>query len=410
VSLSVPADAQLREIDATKLPQDKPVQEAYSRVQSVESMARFWSPTWAYDTPKEKVASLLSSALRDLQAAEASAPQNEELLLLTGLVAHFAYNVDVDNSYELAVQSLEKAGKLAPTDYRAQWFLAAHRCQSNELQLGMEEMLLVEHQNPWQKLPLDFWHDYINCSTTSDMPAHTLRAVDHAVQLGETPSSYSSAVDIAHNRYKSTDADTTYSAKDAWYATKGETDVQFQSELCGIGFSAHADWHMDIKDVANGTCASVMEAGPYPSKTGQATPELLVLSRPPKPQEQLGDFAELFVKQYPSAHPIPAPTCPSDKCLAFEIVTNTMYQAEGGAHLLVVAFADQAPEYPGLLFEKPLAVPENKSGEMKYYRPDQRLHRLPGVIYTVVLLDSNESIFEKAAADFRFLLESIRLD
>jgi len=110
---------------------------------------------------------------------------------------------------------------------------------------------------------------------------------------------------------------------------------------------------MDIRDVTKGTCTSVIETGPYPSKTGQSTPSILLLSRPPKPQEQLGDFVQLFLKDRQSAHPITAPSCPSDKCLAFEIVTNAMYQSEGGGHLLVVAFADQAPEFPGLLFESP---------------------------------------------------------
>jgi hypothetical protein len=217
--LSADLCAQLRQINPAKLPQDERVQTAYSNVRPIESMAHNWSPTWAYDTPKTQVASLLTSSLRDLRSAETAAPQNEELLLFTGIVAHLAYNVDVEDTYEVAVQSFEKANKLAPADYRPEWFLASHRCQSNELKAGMEEMLAIETRNPWQQLPVGFWDDYINCSTMSLMPAHTLRAVDHAVHLGEDPSSYGSAVGIAQKRYKSTDANTTYDAHDAYTLT-----------------------------------------------------------------------------------------------------------------------------------------------------------------------------------------------
>jgi hypothetical protein len=412
-SLGADVCAQLRQIDPAKFPEDQRVQTVFSKVRPIEYMAHSWSSTWSYDTPKTQVASLLRSSLHDLRSAEASAPQNEELLLLTGIVAHLAYNVDVENTYEVAVQSFEKAHELAPADYRPEWFLASHRCQSNELKTGMEQMLAIEGQKLWRALPVDFWDDYINCSTISLMPAHTLRAIDHAVHLGESPTSYSLAVQMANNRFKSTDADTVYSAHDAWQTTKRDGDVQFASDVCGIGFSAHGDWHLDIRDVAKGTCLLMIETGPYPSKSGQATPTIMILSRPAKPEEQLDDFVHsLTTLKYPSARSFTAPSCPSDRCTAFEIVTDALYPSEGGAHLLVVGFAARAPDFPGLLFERPTAPSEPKPEKKTsyYYRPDDRLHRMPGVLYTVVLLDSNASIFEKAVEDFQYVLKSIQLD
>ena len=373
-------------------------------------MARSWSPNWPYSVPKTEVASLLSLSLSELRSAQANAPQNEELLLLTGIVAHLAYNVDVDETYDIAVKSFEQASKLAPGDYRAEWFLASHRCQSNEIETGMEQLLSLERQLPWQQLPAAFWDDYINCSTIALMPAHTLRAIDHAVNLGENSSAYSSTIDIARSRYKSTDVGTTYPARDAWQAIQEGKEVQFASQLCGIGFSAHGDWHMDIRDVANGVCLSLIETGPYPSKSGQATPTILVLSRSPKPQEGLDEFVQSFLKKFLSARPITAPSCPIDKCVAFEVVTDSMYESEGGGHFLIVGFAEQPPDFPGLIFEKPEAPPKAKSAETVAYSAIEKLHRLPGLRYTVVELDSNVSIFEKAAQDFQCVLKSIQLD
>ena len=377
----------------------------------IEALARDWTPSWSHDTPKEQVVSLLRSSLRDLSSAQVAAPQNDELFLLTGLVAHLAYNVGIEDAYKTAVESLEKAHRLAPADYRADWFLGVHRCQSNDIKGGMEQLLGVEGQVPWPRLPVDFWDNYVNCSTLSSMPAHTLRAVDRAVSLGASPSNYSTLVDIAHKQYKSTDSGTTYAAHDAWQAIQKEQNVRFTSQICGMGFSSHNNWHMDIRDVAKGICTAMIETGPYPSKSGQGTPTLLVLSRTAKPTEGLEDFVQSFLKKYPSARPVASPSCPSDKCLAFEIVTNTLYQSEGGGHFLVVAFAGDPPDYPGLLFEKPDEPPKSKSGDkITYSHPIERLHRLPGVLYTVVELDSNDSIFEKASADFQYLLKSIQLN
>jgi hypothetical protein len=260
-------------------------------------------------------------------------------------------------------------------------------------------------------LPVDFWDDYINCSTMSLMPAHTLRAIDHAVHLSEDSSHYQSATEMARNRYKATDADSTYSARDAWQATQREGDVLFASQLCGVGFSAHNDWHLTIGDVAKGVCTSTIETAPYPSRSGKATPTILILSRTAKPEQSLDDFALSFMKKYSSVRPFTAPSCPSDKCVAYEVLTDAMYQSEGGAHLLVVGFSEEPPDFPGLLFEQPDAPPKAESGgKVTYFHPIQRLHRLPGTLYTIVVLDSNASIFEKAAQDFQYVLKSIQLD
>jgi hypothetical protein len=405
------AYAQLAQIRQAKLPQDEPVKTAYSKVLPVESMAHDWNPKWAHDTPKEQVVAILTSSLLDLRSAETREPENAELFLLTGLVAHLAYNVDVEEAYQTAVDSLEQAHKLAPGDYRAGWFLGMHRCQSDDVKGGMEQLLGVENQVPWQQLPIEFWNDYMTCSTVSLMPAHTLRAVDYAMQLGASPAAYYSLVDIAHKRYKSTDAETTYPAHNAWRADEGEHDIRFTSQLCGVAFSTHRDWHMDIRDVTKGTCLAIIETGPYPSKTGQSVPTLLLLTRPPKFQETLNDFVQSFLKKYPTARQVAPTSCPSDKCVAYEIISNVMYQPEGGGHLLLLGFAGQPTDFPGLFFEKPEAPPKGKSGDkLTYYVANERLNRLPGVLYTIVELDSNDSIYPKAATDFQYLLKSIQLD
>jgi hypothetical protein len=403
--------AQLSQIDPAKLPQDQSVQKAYATAQVLEPMVRSWNPNWTYETPKTQVVAQLASSLRELQFAQDPTRPNEELLLLTGLVAHFGYNLDVEKSYEVAVRSFEEAARIAPSDFRAEWFLGMHRCQSNDTEAGMQELLALEAREPWQQLPVGFWDDYIFCSAVAVMPAHTLRAVDHAVHLGEQASSYTSMVDIAHSRYQPTGAKAKYSAQEVWRTNETGDEVEFTSDLCGIGFSARSDWHMRVQDVSEGTCMETIETGPYPSRSGTSTPTILIITRVGKPGETLDNFVHSALQAYPSAQATATSSCPAPKCAAFEIVTNSMYQSEGGGHLLAAGFAGESPEYPGLLFERPNGPPKNRtSGAAVYYRPDKRLQRLAGTLYTLLLLDSNEAIFQKAKADFEYLLKSIELD
>jgi len=140
------------------------------------------------------------------------------------------------------------------------------------------------------------------------------------------------------------------------------------------------------------------------------SPTLLVLTRPAKPEETPENFIGTFLKRYPSASPATA-YCQATGCLAFDIVAPTVCSAEGGGHFLAVALAEQPPEFAGLGFERPQEPPRGKSGsQVTYYHLNERFHRLPGVLYTLVELDSNESIFSRAAADFEYLFKSIQLD
>lgn len=85
-------------------------------------MTKEWHDVWRFPTPKEKVALLLEKSLNELRRAAVAEGSNAELWLLSGLVAHYAYNVDVEGSYELAMKSFDVAKKLAPDDYRSSWF------------------------------------------------------------------------------------------------------------------------------------------------------------------------------------------------------------------------------------------------------------------------------------------------
>src|SRR5665213_1738825 len=159
--VTLPGSPQLAQIDATKLPQTADVQSAYRSTLAVERYAQSWSNQWSYSVPKADVAKTLTASLETLLKANESAEDNHELQLATGLVAHFAYNLDVEAAYKPAVEFLSKASQGDPTDIRGGWFLGIHECQALHVISGMTRLLAVEASA--KSLPSDFWSDYIAC-------------------------------------------------------------------------------------------------------------------------------------------------------------------------------------------------------------------------------------------------------
>jgi len=176
----VSAYAQIRQIDPVKLPQDPAVQQTYTDLLPIDQFARAYEQSWRFPVPKLEVASRLQRGLDTLVAAQKKNPGNAELQIFAGLVAHLAYNVDIESAYDPAMKLLEP---LAGRDFRAAWFFAMQRCQSNDTVGGMQLLLKVEASS--EKLPRDFWQDYANCSSVTNMPVHTVRAYDNARLLGD---------------------------------------------------------------------------------------------------------------------------------------------------------------------------------------------------------------------------------
>lgn len=127
---AAPARADLAAIHQDKLPQSPSVLSAFYDAQQLEPYTDHWSPTWNYPISKNNAASRLALDLAVLRAAVKKHPHNEELLLLTALVAHYAYNVDVPGTFKVLRKSLIEAAKLQPDDVRPNWFRADFICQT----------------------------------------------------------------------------------------------------------------------------------------------------------------------------------------------------------------------------------------------------------------------------------------
>src|ERR1700730_5484099 len=118
--------SQIRQIDPSKLPQNTAVQHAYSDLLPIDQFARTSETTWRFPVPREQVTSRFLAAFHTLEAAQQQSPDNKELQLLTGLVAHLAYNLGIEEAYDPALNLLQPQAK---EDFRAAWFRGIHECQ-----------------------------------------------------------------------------------------------------------------------------------------------------------------------------------------------------------------------------------------------------------------------------------------
>jgi hypothetical protein len=406
------ASADVAAIHADRLPQETSVLAALDDVKQLEPYCQAWTIKWQYPIAKDDVATRLGKDLGFLAIALKSHPDNSELLLLTGLVARYAYNLDVDGSYDITLKVLDEAQKLAPADIRAPWFRATLLCQTMKQKAGADEFLSIEASHAWEQLSAAFWDDYIACASVTSMPAHILRAADHLEKL-HAPELYlrTFLTGTAHKRFDAFDPKKEYEPKEMWkVANAGETP-DFTSTTCGVRLRAHGNWEVSqIGQAKGGGCIAYFSTGPYKGTIRNLQPSVLLLVKQPEMNETLQDFAAKFSKKG-VFEPFRPSHCPASSCIAMKGVQPGMYQKDGDGHGRIVVFERDEPVFPGLIFESPLEIPKSEGGEeVMYYRPNQIQQRIPGKLYYLVLLDTAASIEEPAMKDFDFFLENLTVE
>jgi hypothetical protein len=403
------AISQIRQINSSKLPQDSAVQHTYTDLQSIEQYARTNDGTWHSPIPRADVASRLSVALTALQVAQQQAPGNKELQLYTGLIAHLAYNLGIEQGANPAVNLLQP---LAAEDFRAAWFLGIHQCQSLDSVGGMRQLLRVETTST--SLPSTFWQDYAVCAGITKMPVHAVRAYDNAHKTPDGLPIDERLEQIARDRIKPSNNTSSYSPRQSWYGEKTDLGIRSTSNVCGESFLTRPTFHIKLGDVRNGMCIVTMDTDLYPSRYGPSSASLMLLTQAAKPGESLDAFAQRVLKdqRYANNAPLTGIQCPVATCLSFEVVTDKLYKPEGGLHLLAVFFQSEQPAYPGLRFEspQPLHNAPNIPGEASYFRPLEIIQRFNGTLYTIVTLDANHDNYPRSRSDFDELLKSLVID
>jgi hypothetical protein len=407
--------ADIAAIHADALPQETAVLAALDDVRQLEPYSRFFSAQWDFPVTKDDVTARLGKDLGFLRVASNEHAGNAELLLLTGLVARYAYNVDVERSFETAMDAFERAEKIAPSDVRAPWFRSTLQCQTKDSQTGAEGFLAIEKAHDWQQLPGAFWDDYLECATVTNMPAHALRASDHLKELHAPESHRRDALAaMAANRFDQVDLSKQYDPRAVWTSEKIGDDAGFTSTSCGVRVRAHEDWTVDQIGMNKGICVVIFSTGPYQATTRQLKPSVMLMAAPAKRDESLEEFAVRLIKDG-SLDVSGRIACPLTPCLIFKANQGGMYGKDGEGKGRLVAFERDEPAYPGLLLEGPHQAPQpdassDSNSGVQYYRPNQTKKRIAGKLYYIVLLDVASSIEQPGLADFDFFLKNLTVE
>ena len=404
------AFADVTAIHADKLPQETAVLAALDDAKQLEPYSHTWTNKWRFEIAKEEVATRLGKDLGYLTLAVKNHPDNSELLLLTGLVARYAYNFDLPGSYETALSVLGHAHDLVPADLRSPWFRATLMCQTAQSKAGADEFLSIEASHAWDQLSASFWEDYMECASNTMMPNHVLRAIDHLEKLHAPASEMRAALpDIEHKRFDSYDSTKNYDPAQVWTASISEETPVFTSTTCGVRLRTHRNWKINRIAVSNG-CIIVFSTSSYQGTVHQLIPNIALLVKQPDGNETLQEFFRKYQRGTEIVSYTPS-RCPSDACIAVKGVQPGNYSEDGGGHSRLVSFERNQPEFPGLIFEEPWQPPKSDgSSEGKLFHPNQIQQRIPGKLYYVVLLDTAASIEEPAMKDFDFFLTNLTVE
>jgi hypothetical protein len=398
-------------IHLSALPQENSVLAAFDDAQRFEPYVGSWTLDWRYPVPREEVASRLGADMSFLDLALKSHPDNEDLFLLTALVAHYAYNVDVNGSLDAAMKALAHARTISPNDVRPLWFQASLVCQTGQPSPGFQQFLSIEDSHSWDQLPIAFWDDYLECAMINGMPAHALRAAAHLDALHATPSPVRAyLVQTARNLFAPFDPAKAYPPRDAWAGGKLGSDVTFTSNTCGLRIRAHSDWIVNDLALNKGACVAYFATGPYKAAAGRMEPSILVVAQRPPKDETLQQFAQSFATKG-KFRPFTPPRCPVSSCVGLLGVRPGLYGKEGDGQEQIVVFERDEPRFPGLIFEAPAdSSPAAASEGAVELRPDEIPERIPGKLYYLVALDTSSSIEEDADKDFGFILANLTVE
>ncbi|WEK21059.1 MAG: hypothetical protein P0Y49_07890 [Candidatus Pedobacter colombiensis] len=401
ISICFPSFANIDYINISKISTDATHIKYYSFIKDNKRFYDRWAVEWKYDQPK----AILIAALKEAYTSFASIPkQNTELQLLLGDISHYLYNMDVSESFDLAVKNYDLAIKSSPNDVRGHWFLGYHYGLSNGAVKAIDQFILA------QKCSLGnyagpFWNDYAYVSMIAGMPSTVLFAMKKAkLALGKPGAFENEFGQAALQRFTDVDADQEYKNTEIWEASKGEM-VTFISRPLGVKILLDSTWIINVVDFKNRQNVFIMTPPKIKNKEGKDIGyTLLMMMKVARDGEELSGYLDNLVVKYPMRQKISFSN-KYDKMIAYEIKDKSMYPHLGGGHTYTLGIERNNPEDPGLLLEQPTILQTKGNGQLTYFKANQSKNRFAGKIFYTFLLDSCEDIHEQSLVTFKSFIE-----
>lgn len=404
------AHASLSAMNLDRLPQGNDAARLAEDLKVLEQVAGNWSPEWRHEMPKQDAVSLAERTLRkidDLIARDQASAG--ELLILKGLTAHYAYNLDQQIYFDIAADSLRKAQKALPADCRPLWFLGNHYTKGADAETGMP-LLKQAVDKCGGDLPLAFWEDYAYAAVIAAMPATAQYGLDQvkARNAGLLTEKVKATEGGVKRRLMSPAPGKEYELEDIWQFEKNDRDgtVRFVNGMYGFMIDVPGKWGVTPLPARNGRSG----IGVTLPKKGKWPPplEVVVLVTPASPgaapEKVLRTFLTKAGRSSKTFNNIASPgVSAGDKYLWIES------RQKKGSRVVAGILRRPQPAYPGLLLESPHNVPksEDESQVPRYYAPVEQLTRLSGDLDYIVMVEGAPAAFDKGGADLELLLRHL---
>src|SRR5665213_3449989 len=201
-----------------------------------------WSPKWKATISKQQVISNLTLLYNGLALPD---NKNAETYLLLGDIAHYLYNLNIEEFYNKAVGNYQKAGSMSPNDYRVYWFLANHYSLSAQPALAIQTYQAAQKFLPEHPSFL-FWTDYsIACENAGMVSTAKFAAHQASLASGKRTDIEDQITVIAKHQLVATPADTTPQDKDVWQIPgRKDGNMIFNNTVAGLQFQVDSNWQL----------------------------------------------------------------------------------------------------------------------------------------------------------------------
>ena len=370
-----------------------------------------WVHDWNADVPKAKVTGTLTSLFAELSKLT---NKNTETYLALGDIAHYLYNMEVDEYYQKALDNYEQAKALSPRDYRVYWFLGNHYALSDKAVLAIQTYQVALQYKP-AAVHQYFWADYaVACGNASMLGTARYAARQESKVEGQESYVEKELLPVFGTRLKTAPVDSAIKSDEIWdlYGAGG-SNVIINNYLLGLGLKIDSNWNYEVSDYRNRKSHITLVPFKATSKKGRKISySIMVLAGAAKSGETLQQFLDLFTGTYTDRKLVSFKVGNVNSGLAYEIKDPSVYKDIGGGHFYAMAIERNAPEFPGMALETPVEMPKPQggTGEMKFYRAPQIFGRLSSKIYYLILLDSCEDIHEESTAVFDDFLRNVTIE
>lgn len=385
----------INSIDLEKIRYLEIIQKDLDFVIENQEIFNHWSKDWTYEVSKEESLARLVK-IYDVSANRA---QNVEEWLLTGMLAHFRYNLNDEDQFLVAESAFQKAIDLDTSNYKSYWFLGNHYAHSAKPTDAMINLFLAEKLNSNIK-EVGFWHDYTFASYTASMFSHAKKGLDTSIFLG-TPSPYDETIrNVLAEKLKIPDLEKEYKVTDLWdYQPRG-TKRNFISRALGIRFSIDSTWSYNIYKFSKQTAAIMIQ--PTAEKNSKETAidyTIMLMIRVANENEPLEDLVNKMVAKYTNKKTTNR-FDDLNPSFAYEVFDKDMYPNIGGAHINFIALEKSKPNYPGLLLENAKELPnstgDDSDSSLSIYSVTSNFNRFEEKIQYLIILDTCEDIYDKS--------------